>query len=103
MATANGHVHSAMDPVFPEAHKTLKDADPEVFGIIEDEKARQWWVNAGKPALDEPSFSVLGSNWFFWTTLASAPQRSCDVWLRAVIRSRPFECVLRVGPTWSHF
>lgn len=46
MATtiANGHASgSAMDAIFPEALKTLKEADPEVYGIIEDEKARQWW------------------------------------------------------------
>ena len=33
---------SVMQGVFPESHATLKEADPEVFGIIEDEKERQW-------------------------------------------------------------
>jgi hypothetical protein len=42
--TANGHASgSVMEAVFPEALKSLKEADPEVYGIIEDEKARQWW------------------------------------------------------------
>lgn len=35
---------SAMEAVFPESHSTLKAADPEVFGIIEEEKERQWCV-----------------------------------------------------------
>ena len=33
---------AAMEGVFPEALKSLKEADPEVYGIIEDEKKRQW-------------------------------------------------------------
>ena len=33
---------SLMQSVFPESHLTLKVADPEVFGIIENEKERQW-------------------------------------------------------------
>lgn len=32
----------AMDGVFPEALQSLREADPEVFSIIEDEKKRQW-------------------------------------------------------------
>jgi hypothetical protein len=28
--------------VFPEARSSLKEADPEVYGIIQDEKKRQW-------------------------------------------------------------
>jgi glycine hydroxymethyltransferase len=31
-----------MDSVFPEGLKRLREADPEVYGIIEDEKERQW-------------------------------------------------------------
>ena len=31
-----------MQSVFPEALKSLREADPEVFGILEDEKKRQW-------------------------------------------------------------
>ena len=31
-----------MEAVFPEALKSLQEADPEVYGIIEDEKKRQW-------------------------------------------------------------
>lgn len=43
----NGAVHSgAMDAVFPEAMKSLREADPEVAAIIEDEKRRQWCVAA---------------------------------------------------------
>jgi hypothetical protein len=33
-----------MEGVFPEALTPLSVADPEVFGIIEDEKRRQWCV-----------------------------------------------------------
>jgi len=33
-----------MQSVFPEALQSLREADPEVFGIIEDEKKRQWYV-----------------------------------------------------------
>ena len=33
-----------MESVFPEGLKRLRDADEEVFGIIEDEKVRQWYV-----------------------------------------------------------
>jgi hypothetical protein len=29
-------------PVFPEALTPLAIADPEVYGIIQDEKVRQW-------------------------------------------------------------
>ncbi|GLI61008.1 hypothetical protein VaNZ11_003270 [Volvox africanus] len=32
----------AMAAVFPEAHKPLAAADPELFALIEDEKVRQW-------------------------------------------------------------
>jgi hypothetical protein len=35
---------AALKAVFPEALTTLAEADPEVYGIIEDEKQRQWWV-----------------------------------------------------------
>ena len=34
--------HTTMDAIFPEAHTPLAEYDPEVYGIIEDEKARQW-------------------------------------------------------------
>lgn len=39
---ANGfHRDDRMSGIFPEALKSLKEADPEVYGIIEDEKVRQ--------------------------------------------------------------
>ncbi|KAK9817163.1 hypothetical protein WJX72_010560 [[Myrmecia] bisecta] len=31
-----------MDAIFPESLKHLQEADPEVYGIIQDEKRRQW-------------------------------------------------------------
>jgi hypothetical protein len=31
-----------MKPIFPESLTQLQEADPEVYGIIEDEKDRQW-------------------------------------------------------------
>lgn len=33
-----------MEALFPEAQLTLRDADPELYDIIEDEKERQWCV-----------------------------------------------------------
>lgn len=42
-APANGVAHATdMHAVFPEAWKSLAEADPEVAAIIEDEKWRQW-------------------------------------------------------------
>ncbi len=34
----------AMNAVFPESKAALHDVDPEVAGIIDDEKTRQWCV-----------------------------------------------------------
>lgn len=31
-----------MDAVFPSALRSLKEDDPEVYSIIQDEKIRQW-------------------------------------------------------------
>ena len=44
-------VAGAMAPVFPEALVQLEAADPEVYAIIQDEKARQWCAIAGRHAL----------------------------------------------------
>lgn len=33
-----------MEGVFPEALSSLRNADPELFSIIEDEKERQWYA-----------------------------------------------------------
>ena len=33
---------ATMEGVFPDALTPLVEADPEVFGILEDEKKRQW-------------------------------------------------------------
>jgi hypothetical protein len=35
-------VGSKMDRVFPEARASLKQADPELYGILKDERRRQW-------------------------------------------------------------
>ena len=43
------HSQPAMDAVFPEAHRSLAEADPEVAAIIEDEKRRQWCVRRRRP------------------------------------------------------
>lgn len=40
--TANGSAATGLKTIFPDALTPLKVADPEVNGIIEDEKARQW-------------------------------------------------------------
>ena len=34
-----------MEGVFPEALSSLRNADPELFSIIEDEKERQWYFH----------------------------------------------------------
>lgn len=31
-----------MDAMFPEARKTLEQADPEVYQLVQQEKKRQW-------------------------------------------------------------
>lgn len=45
--TTNGHMNGsatapALQGVFPEAHTTLKSADPEMYELIQEEKKRQW-------------------------------------------------------------
>lgn len=35
-----------MDAIFPEALLSLREADPELADIIEDEKLRQWYALA---------------------------------------------------------
>lgn len=43
VAVNGGPAHKdAMTRVFPEALKSLKDADPELAAILKDEKKRQW-------------------------------------------------------------
>ncbi len=37
----NGHAEP-LAAVFPEAHLSLQEADPELNAIIQDEKVRQW-------------------------------------------------------------
>lgn len=54
MVMQNGVPKSAMEAVFPEALKSLKEADPELHSIVEDEKRRQWCVGrspAGLPRI----------------------------------------------------
>ena len=51
-----------MDSVFPEGLKRLRDADEEVFGIIEDEKVRQWCVLNVSAGLSV--FAGPDSRWF---------------------------------------
>eukprot|EP01024_Parvocaulis_polyphysoides_P028548 TRINITY_DN2579_c0_g2_i1.p1 TRINITY_DN2579_c0_g2~~TRINITY_DN2579_c0_g2_i1.p1 ORF type:complete len:521 (+),score=75.65 TRINITY_DN2579_c0_g2_i1:132-1565(+) len=53
-----------MQSVFPEALDTLKHADPEVFGIIEQEKQRQWSgieLIASENFTSAPVMEALGS------------------------------------------
>jgi glycine hydroxymethyltransferase len=47
-----------MDSFFPEALSSLQDADPEVFGLIQEEKTRQWQV----PIFARPGISHPASN-----------------------------------------
>lgn len=39
-----------MESVFPEARSVLKDADPEMYALVQDEKVRQWYVSTRKIA-----------------------------------------------------
>jgi len=42
-ANGNGVHHGEIQiPAFPEAHMSLREADEEMFGLIELEKVRQW-------------------------------------------------------------
>ncbi len=54
-----------MQGVFPEALSSLKNADPELFSIIEDEKERQWYVTGTCGAL---SVRRLRSLLVWWST-----------------------------------
>lgn len=64
--TANGHAatDARLASVFPEAHMPLVKADPEVYGIVEDEKIRQWKgieLIASENFTSQPVMEVLGS------------------------------------------
>jgi glycine hydroxymethyltransferase len=53
-----------MDAVFPEALKSLREADPEIYSIIEDEKERQWKgieLIASENFTSQPVIEALGS------------------------------------------
>jgi len=63
MSTANGNC-SSLGHVFPEALSSLKEADPEMYSIIQDEKARQWKgieLIASENFTSKPVMEVLGS------------------------------------------
>ena len=47
---ANGKAAAGMEAIFPEALASLQAADPEVYGIIQDEKKRQWCAPGARPA-----------------------------------------------------
>ncbi|KAG1673705.1 hypothetical protein FOA52_010574 [Chlamydomonas sp. UWO 241] len=56
--------NAVMSAVFPEALHSLADADPEVYGIIQDEKARQWKgieLIASENFTSKPVMEALGS------------------------------------------
>ena len=61
----NGHTGGRLlAEVFPEAHMTLREADPEVYAIVEDEKVRQWKgieLIASENFTSAPVMEVLGS------------------------------------------
>lgn len=63
-ANGNGLTTPAMASVFPEAHMSLAEADPEVFNIVEAEKARQWKgieLIASENFTSRPVMEALGS------------------------------------------
>jgi len=41
MQNGTAHTEETMLAVFPEARKSLKDVDPELYDMIKDEKDRQ--------------------------------------------------------------
>ncbi|WIA14942.1 hypothetical protein OEZ85_001653 [Tetradesmus obliquus] len=60
---ANG-VHKTNAHVFPESLKSLKEADPEMYSIVQDEKARQWKgieLIASENFTSRPVLECLGS------------------------------------------
>eukprot|EP00879_Flechtneria_rotunda_P012138 GHRR01012677.1.p1 GENE.GHRR01012677.1~~GHRR01012677.1.p1 ORF type:complete len:468 (+),score=154.35 GHRR01012677.1:121-1524(+) len=62
----NGHKVSsaALQEVFPEALSSLQEADPEIYGIIQDEKRRQWRgieLIASENFTSRPVMECLGS------------------------------------------
>jgi hypothetical protein len=60
-----------MDAVFPEALKSLKEADSEVYDLVQAEKKRQWC--AFFPNLLINSFMCVCSLW----------TRVCSLWMLA--------------------
>ncbi|GBF90374.1 serine hydroxymethyltransferase [Raphidocelis subcapitata] len=57
-------VGNKMDRVFPEAKASLKQADPELYGILKDERRRQWLgieLIASENFTSAPVMEVLGS------------------------------------------
>lgn len=43
---------SVMDRYFPDALKTLSEADPEIYGLVKAEEKRQWCASASIPHLN---------------------------------------------------
>jgi glycine hydroxymethyltransferase len=53
-----------MEHVFPEALKSLQEADPEIFSLVQDEKVRQWKgieLIASENFTSRPVMEALGS------------------------------------------
>jgi hypothetical protein len=84
-------VQTGMDAIFPEALKTLKDADPEVFALVQAEKKRQWCVLTGVSPLY--MFGVCLNVALLHTSMA--PRGACPFQLAA--RSTPQEHAARHG------
>lgn len=58
------HAQASLGPIFPEAHMSFKDADPELYAIVQDEKVRQWKgieLIASENFTSAPVMEVLGS------------------------------------------
>lgn len=57
-----------MEGVFPEALSSLRNADPELFSIIEDEKERQWychdWSTCFEHAASAPTNLVANDHFY---------------------------------------
>ena len=55
---------AAMTSVFPEALQSLQEADPEVYGLVQDEQRRQWKgieLIASENFTSRPVMEALGS------------------------------------------
>ncbi len=76
---------AAMQAVFPDALTPLRECDPEVYGLIQEEKSRQWCAFRARPA------ARLARRARSAATAAAAEQQT----RQAGFRARSTLCLLR--------